>query len=187
MLATWFGVFYLFYSFYNYCPNDLATRFLLPALPALLIGVALLLHDLASSWRIVGSIAAAIAVAAVVARGIYLLINQYEVLREHELSFVYPETIRWTEQRLPSDALLYSALLTGAYYYYYPQRITIRYDQIFGDRLRTLQSSAAAALPWYALLSDVECSGEQLRHIIPGRWSVVGRNRDVTLYRYDGE
>ena len=185
MLATWFGVFYLFYAFYNYCPSAFATRLLLPAVPALLLGVALLLRDLASSWRVIGSIAAAVVVAAVVARGIYLLANKSEVLREHEVAFVYPETVRWTEQRLPSNAILYSALLTGAYYYYYPQRITVRYDQIFGDRLQRLQSSAAATLPWYALLSDVEFSGERLRQIIPGRWAVVGRNRDITLYRYE--
>ena len=42
-------------------------------------------------------------------------------------------------------------------------------------------------LPWYALLSDVEFSGERLRQIIPGRWTVVGRNRDITLYRYEGK
>ena len=88
---------------------------------------------------------------------------------------------------MPSDAIVYSALLAGAYYYYDPHRVTVRYDQIHGDRLQTLQSSAAAALPWYALLSDVECSGERLRQIIPGRWTVVGRNRDVTLYRYERE
>ena len=78
--------------------------------------------------------------------------------------------------------------MNGAYYYYYPQRITIRYDQVvFNDRLEKLQASAAATLPWYALLSDTECSADRLRQIIPGRWSVLGRNRDVTLYRYEGK
>ena len=48
-------------------------------------------------------------------------------------------------------------------------------------------ASAAATLPWYALLWDGECSAERLRQIIPGHWSVVGRNRDVTLYRYERE
>src|SRR4029077_17877733 len=110
MLATWFGVFYLFYAFYDYCPNILASRFLLPAVPALLLGVALVLRDLASPWRAVGSIAAAVVVGAVVARGIYLLTNKYEILSENEVASVYPETVRWTERQLPSNAILYSFL-----------------------------------------------------------------------------
>jgi len=186
MLASWFLVFFLFYSFYKGCANDDDVRFLLPALPALLIGMALVLRDAANVWRIAGWIVAAVIVIGVVSHGVDLLLHTYDALATDDNDSVYPETVHWAERRLPSNALLYGALMNGAYYYYFPQRITIRFDQVaFGDGLEKLQTSAAATLPWYALLSDTECSGERLRQIIPGRWSVVGRNRDVTMYRYE--
>jgi hypothetical protein len=187
MLASWFAVFFLFYSFYNVCSDDFDIRFLLPAIPSLLIGAALVLRDAANVWRIAGWIVAVVIVIGVVGNGIDLSLNKYNALGLVEVDSVFPETVNWAERRLPSNALLYGALMNGAYYYYYPQRITIRYDQVSGDRLEKLQTSAAGTLPWYALLADGECSAERLRQIIPGRWSVVGRNRDITLYRYERE
>ena len=58
MLASWFLIFLLFYSFYNVCENEFDIRFLLPALPALLIGMVMVLRDAANIWRMAGWIVA---------------------------------------------------------------------------------------------------------------------------------
>jgi hypothetical protein len=113
---------------------------------------------------------------------VYLTQTRYDVFHGDEIESIYPETIAWTERQIPSNAIVIAGVMTGAYRYYVPSRVTVRWDQLYGDRTAQLESSGAGALPWFALLSDVECDAAELARRVPGGWRVVGRNRDVTLY-----
>ena len=176
MLVSWFGMLYLFYSFYNYCDQPFSIRFLLPAVPALLLGITLLLQR----WRWAPMILLLVPL-----YHVYLTQTRFDVFHGDEIESIYPETVTWTERQLPSNAIVIAGVMTGAYRYYVPSRVTVRWDQLYGDRTEKLQSSGAGALPWYALLSDVECDAEELARRVAGGWVVVGRNRDVTLYRLE--
>ena len=198
MLVSWFGVLFAFYSFYNYCDQPFSIRFLLPAVPALLIGASLVVQGVvdrtaalargtpvrtpAPHWTPVLQWIGAALLISVSLFHVYLMRTRYDVFHGDEIESIYPETIAWTERQIPSNGILLAGIMTGAYRYYVPSRVTVRWDQLYGDRQAKLESSGAGALPWFALLSDVECSAEELARRVPGEWRVVGRNRDVTLY-----
>jgi hypothetical protein len=189
LLATWFLVFFGLYACYRYCPDESSTRFLLPGVPGVILGLLCTMSDAwkwaaARGWPRVSSAVAVILIVAIVVNGWENTV-QLRVLDHQKNDSVYPESVRWAEKSLPNDALVFAGLLSGAFLYY-SGRVTVRWDQIGrGDRLQKLRDSPAGVLPWYAVLSDVECSGECLRRIIPGAWTAIGRNRDITLWRYD--
>jgi hypothetical protein len=94
--------------------------------------------------------------------------------------------VQWAEKQLPPDAVVLTGLLSGAFYYY-TERLTFRWDELKKhNRTQRLQATTANVFPWYAVLSDAECTAECLQQVVPGRWTSLGRNRDITLWRYEG-
>lgn len=82
---------------------------------------------------------------------------------------------------MPADAVVVAGVFSGAFYSY--DRWTVRWDRV--DPARFAQLRDMVKRPWYAVISDTEVShAEFLRHV-PGNWTPVARNRDVTLYRLD--
>ncbi|MFP5246913.1 MAG: glycosyltransferase family 39 protein [Thermoanaerobaculia bacterium] len=110
MLASWFAAFFVFYSFYNYCPDWNAIRFLLPTFPALILGALLMLQR-------IPRVAAVVAVLAIL-YGQSDLTSGFRVFRVDDDQSVFPETIGWAERRLPPNALVVTGVFSGAYDFY---------------------------------------------------------------------
>ncbi len=177
ILVSWFLPFFVFYCFYSAYDAWWYTRFLLPAIPPLIVGFFLLIRDLR-----LPRFAAAIVVVAVM---VFMIREERELapLAIGEGESVYPECVRWAEQRLPPDALVATEQFSGSFLYY-SGRPTVRYDLLDADRFETLRAYVGAAdLRWYALVSEDEFKGLQTR--MPGMWTPLGKCRDVTLYRLD--
>jgi hypothetical protein len=189
MIVAWFVPFFVFYAFYGYWDGWLCVRFLLPAVPALLVGVFLLVRDLAAVIsprhpRISVAIAAALAIWIVVApvrstRKLDIL----PVLPVLEKS--YPHLIRWADTQMPKNAIVISGVLSASFLYYADRQI-VRYDEMNNDQFQTLRAYAAnAGMPWFAVLPADELDLDALRKKFRGDWKKLGTEGDVSIYRLD--
>jgi hypothetical protein len=183
LLPVWIGIFFAFYMAYDICSDWWDTRFLLPGMPALIIAPLLILQRFSTTrWRTV--IAACLAL--VMLATPLVMARRLQVFGYGQGELQWPRMVRWTEAQLPRDALLISGIFSGAFYYY-ADRFTVRWDQLSPDDYQLMRAYAGNAnLHWYAMLSSVaDTSEEEFVRRYPGRWTVVGRNRDITLWRLE--
>jgi hypothetical protein len=176
LLVSWFLVFFIFYCFYPCCDDWTSTRFLLPAIPALIIGLMFLLRD----WS--RTVVACALVAVMVTVGAYQTVK-LGVLNYYQGETIYPGAVQWTERQLPRNALLVTMQFSGAFFYY-SHRFTARWDYLDRGRFELLRAYAGNAnLRWYALLAPFEV--DQTQQLAPGVSTPNGKGRDVTLFRLD--
>lgn len=173
LLLVWFAAFFLFFCSFEPIADWSLTRYLLPAIPAAIIGALLLLRD-APRWSIV-------LVAVVVLTGAFH-IRKLGLLDFNDLEQAYPRGVRWVERQLPPDAVLVSMQMSGAFLYY-ADRLTVRYDEMTPERLALLRARTRGR-PWFAAVWPFE--REEIPKRIVGTWTVIGKYRDVELWRLDG-
>lgn len=175
LIVAWFAPFFAFYAFYGVYDSWGTTRFLLPAIPALILGALLLIRR-----------APVVVAAIVIAVMIIVPIKQTRVLHVFEIARheqIYLDTVTWTERQIPDDAMVLTGLFGGTFLYY-ENRFTVNWPALESDRFQELRAYVAPR-PWYAVLSDVELRPEEFRRRYPGRWVEVSRRRDITLWRLD--
>lgn len=176
MLLSWFLLFFAFYCFYGPYETWWYTRFLLPAIPALIAGTLLVLRDL-RPHRVVA--AALVAGMVIVGAKETRILHPLEVGKSES---IYPEVVRWAEHRLPPDAIVVSGLFSGAFVYY-SGRWTVRFDQLDDDHFQLLRAYAGfAGLHWYAVLPPWE--REEIRPL-SAKWTAVETRRGITLWRME--
>lgn len=171
LLVSWVLVFFAFYSMYDICDSVESSRFMLPAVPPLIVGF---LHVLP---RRVAAVCVLLVLAVQVRN-----VGSLHVLHANESESVYPETVRWSQTILPQDAVVATGLLSGAYFHD-TGRVTIRWDQVHPESAAILRDAFPANAPWYALISEVEGDADDLARHMPGQWEAAGSNRDITLWR----
>ena len=175
LLAIWFATFFVFYGFWQTCDNWTLTRFLLPAMPALIIGAVVIIRDI--PWP------RALAVLVVLAILGYSIDKWHKrhVLDVAEDQLVYPASVRLAQQVVPRDAMIVTGLLSGAFYNY-AHSFTVRWDAVDADRFATLRTRNAN---WYAVLSQVEVDMREFRRRLPGTWTPIAKVRNVIVYRLE--
>jgi hypothetical protein len=177
LLSVWFVAFFAFYSFYGAYDAWWYLRFLLPALPALLIGALLLARDFVPRRAVAAALVAIVFVTGIA------VIRHFPVLQMHEQEITYPHAVHWAEKLLPRDALVVSFQLSGSFYFY-ANRFTARYDIVQPDEFQQLRAYAGmAGLKWYAVVYDWEV--EPMTKNLPGKWTTVGTMRNIVLLRLD--
>lgn len=171
LLLAWFLPLFVFYCFYEAYDAWWYTRFLLPAIPALVIGFILLIRRL-RYWPVLAAIVL-----------VFAIVQDWRLhpLAVGEEESLYTETMGWVAPRLPPNAIVCAMQFSGTFLYYF-DRDVVRYDKLDANRFQELRAYAGAAnLRWYAVLQQWEL--EQFH--LPGKWTPVARNRDVTLLRLD--
>ena len=158
LLGVWFAVFFVFYSFFSPIGEWGYTRFLLPAIPPLIIGILLLLRTQRALATIV--------VVAIAFHG-WRFAQHEHVFAVHERELIYPQTIAWAEQRLPRNATVAAMQLGGAFFYY-ANRVTFRYDL-----------AEEYPHPLYAVIFGWELP------YLRGHWTTLDRYRTALLMKLD--
>ena len=189
LLPAWFAMLMLFYPLWAVYDGWWYTRFLLPGIPGLILGSLFVLRDAlewsVGRWRPIIATAAAVAVVYWMIRVPVKHSRKHAVLLIDEVESIYPNSVKWTEELLPDDALLVSGVLGGAFYYY-SGRLSVRYDLIEAEQFQLLRAYAGSAgKKWYAVLSAVEIPHEEFLRRLPGKWVPVSKYRDLTLWRLD--
>lgn len=172
VLAGWFAAFFLFYCFYEHYREWWYTRFLLPAIPALIVGALLV----TSAWD--RRIRAVLLISVVVA-GAYWS-DHYGVQVFDRGEQIYITSVEGMEAVIPERSVVIAMQMSGAIRFY-TGRPAVRYDLIDPDKFQVLRAHASATgHRWYALLSDFEV-GEANKKT-GARWTPIARWKDVSLY-----
>ena len=186
VLLSWFASFFVFYGFYVVYGAWWYTRFLLPGIPALILGTLLVLRDAlrldrpsTGRARILHASAAAVFVLAALAVEVRFLAKE-EPHKIYKGEQVYPDASEMVRRRLPPNSILASMQLSGALHYYTP--ITyVMWNWLLPERFAELRASTERrGHRWYALLAPFEV--EEIRRNLPGRWREIDRRGDVALW-----
>jgi len=187
LLLFWFGSFFLFSCFRETSKAWSDTRYLLPAIPALILASLLVARDGLSPQRggrrvLLRRSLAALALAIVLAFE-YSWIRDLKVLRFGERERVYPDASRWAESKVPPRSLVVSMQMSGALRYY-TNLTPVRWDWIQPGQIPLLRERARAeGYQWFALLFPFE--NEDFQKRLPWGWTQMGALREVTLWRLD--
>ncbi len=201
VLLTWVAAFLLFYSFYD-CTSEhwWYLRFILPALPAVGLAAALVLQRINfPSWFLASRLLPANATPDQLVRGRILrapvtlllllaaagwLLDWGRTLRVTQVELderTYALTGRWIADHLPADAVLVAMQVSGNAYYY-ANRPCLDPNFVTPENYARLNAWLAAhRRPLYAVTHEYE--EPTLRQNLPGRWDVVTRLRQATVWR----
>jgi hypothetical protein len=178
--ALWFVSLFTFYCFYESYQGWGYTRFIMPAIPALIIlallGAQSLLHALPDGPRRV-SFAALLTI--VVGSGLWHC-DGFSVLDAAEGQETYRAATVGVQRVIPANALVLGMELSGARYYYAGETL-VRWDVITPDMFTLLRTHASiAGKKWYAVLIPSEVS--QATKSLPGNWVPIARFRDAIVF-----
>jgi hypothetical protein len=191
LLLLWFGAFLVFYSFYEVYEDWWSVRFLLPAIPAMILAACLLARDIPATFqdrsllgrrfRMKDLIGAALLGSILVVDVVH--IRRFDLLGMARGEAVYRDASLWAASTLPADSLVASMQMSGALKYYTNVPI-VRWDLVDAARFQDFrQTVESRGVRWYALLWPFEEAEFQKR--LPGRWTRIGASRDIGLWRLD--
>lgn len=185
-LFAWFAAFFVFYCFYVVYETWWYTRFLLPAIPALILGTLLVLRDAFGLGEPSTARRAALRVGAAAALLLVALGFEYRFLakeRPHKVykgERVYPDACAMARRRLPPDAIVASMQMSGALHYY-TDLTYVMWNALDAPRLAELRArTESRGHRWYALLAPFE--QVEVTKNLPGRWREIDRTGDVALW-----
>jgi hypothetical protein len=187
LLLSWILAFAAFYCAYK-CTHETwwYLRFLLPAVPAVVVGALLVLRALftgVAAQRAPAAAAAAIALLIAWSGGFNHSLHPLEVGNtEHR----YEDLADWMERNVPHDAVCLTMQASGALFYY-TQFTFIRWDVIDRGNVGRIESAVRESRrPLYAVLFPFEYDGSHLpASRMPGRWRQVGSVADIVILRRD--
>jgi hypothetical protein len=190
LLMTWFGAFLLFFSCYEIYQVWWYTRFLLPGIPALILGSLLAARDLGAlvgAERLRGALKAApVVLLLLVTIGFaQRLIQRFSVLENGRGQLPHRISCRRADILLPKQTLVLSMEMSGALKFY-TRRPIVRWDLIEPPQMDALKWTARAqGYYWAALLMPQEVELAQRR--LPGRWQLMTEVGSISLWMIDFE
>ena len=192
VLIAWFAAFFVFYGFYVVYDAWWYTRFLLPAIPALILGTLLVLRDVArleepetSRRAFLRAAGATVLILAALAVEVKFLAKE-EPHKVYKGERVYPDACEMARRRLAPNAIVVSMQMSGALHYY-TDRTYVMWNMLDGARLGQLRDATEGrGYRWYALLVPFE--QDEVKKNLPGNWREIDRTGDVALWelRPDG-
>jgi len=191
LLGTWVVAFAAFYATYR-CTHEVwwYLRFLLPAVPALVVGALLVLRALfrrAPAWadpgRSLAACAAVLVLVGIAAGGPDRFLHPFSIGTEE---IRYQRLANWMQENVPADAVCLTEQASGALFYYTPFAL-VRWDAIDRATAGKVESAIRAAKrPLYAVLFPFEIrDAGVLRDVMPGHWIEVGKVEDIAIFRRD--
>lgn len=180
-LACWAGAYLVFYAAYFHTHEHWwYLRFILPALPALLIAALLVLEHLAAGrqGRLVWSAAALVAAA-----GLTVSIQRWHPFSIGREEDIYRDATRWVQSQVPAESVVFSMQLSGALYYYTDYRL-LRWDTLEDKWPAVRTALIRSRRPVYGAFFDFE-AGPATEQRLPGRWTKLGQLHQVSLWRLD--
>ena len=175
LLASWFGVFAVFYATY-YCAGDLWSdvRFLLPGFPAVILAGLLAVRSWRPTppWLLLGCCLV----------GQFFLASELRVTGIREQERAYRVATRWLEAHVAPGSVVIVAQLSGAAQFY-NELVLVRWDALPPHHLETLRLAAArSGRTIYAALFNPEIEAAQ-KALPSARWQLVDQTPGVKFFR----
>jgi hypothetical protein len=183
-LGIWFLAAFVFYCFYGPYDSWTFLRFLLPAMPALILGFFLWSQFAADRIAASTPFSAAGLLAMAAAAIVVFEIRQIRTLHVRDViagQSQYPDGCAWATRKLPANAFLVTMQLSGSVRYYttFPN---LRWDGIDPERESlVLGAIDRSHRPVYALLFPFEETEVPKR--LPGTWTKIETFEGLSLWR----
>ena len=189
LLGVWALVFAAFYSAYD-CTHQTwwYLRFLLPAVPPLVIG-GLLVAKYAGAgrrWPLLRTRVFVVALIVIIANSA-LWNKRLPALNSGRDNRIYPESAAWLKANLPDNAVILSMQMSGTLFYY-TDFTFLRWDSCDADnRQGILASLRNDHRPLYAALFPFETESALQQHM-PGRWTrVASLPSELEIWHYESD
>lgn len=190
LLFAWFASYFGFYCFWGPYEAWWYTRYLLPALPALVIAAVAVARDVLrvressrGPWRIRFALAGAVLLFAVVGLAEYRSIRDWQPIGISESQRIFPLSMDLVRRHVPDRSLIVSMEFSGALRYYTNFQV-VRWDWLEPADLPVLRARAEAkGYRLYALLFPWE--EKDLPAHAPGKWKKVGEVREAILWELE--
>jgi 4-amino-4-deoxy-L-arabinose transferase-like glycosyltransferase len=191
LLITCLAAFLLFYSCYDIYDAWWYTRFLLPGIPAMILGALLATRDAVGRWRWLAEKRRRLNLRGVVGLALLIIVLGFELytLRHFNVlslgagEAVHAVSCRWADRVLPDQALVVAMEMSGALKFY-ANRPSVRWDYTSAEQWQLLKERAAEkGYRWYALLMSHEVALAQQR--LPGSWIELGKVGQVGLWQIE--
>jgi Dolichyl-phosphate-mannose-protein mannosyltransferase len=184
VLLSWFGSFFLFYCFYEVYDDWWSTRFLLPGLPAVILGALVVARDLlffgGRDRPARGAILAAVVLLAAALAVEARFITGKDVHKLYKGERIYPQACALARKRVPPNGIILSMQMSGALHYYTDLTFAM-WNWLLPEQFALLRTSTEShGYRWYALLAPFE--QEEVRKNLPGDWREIDRVRGVALW-----
>ena len=178
--GVWFLAFMIFYTGYSVYEAWWYVRFLLPAVPAILLLAALAASTGMRRFAALSNVAA-VGAAMVLLAAQLALVLEFDLHTTNRGERIYPELIAKALPYFGADALVLTTQFSGALHYY-TGRAPSRIEYLNPESFATLRSRAAERRrPVFALVNEWEI--RDLRKHAPGNWVPIMTLRDATLFR----
>lgn len=188
-LILWAAPFLVFFSFYSFSSNDWwFTRFLLPAMPACVIGSALVWHETAQRYLSDRAKQWAPWILTMIVAVSHLAIVNWkgadDIRKGH---IVYQQTGAWINEHTEVGDGILCMQFSGALRYYTDNRPILRFDFLDEHSWNAIVSTARSKrLGIFAVLYFLENeSGEVLEIRVPGNWREAARFQYATVFKLD--
>lgn len=187
LLAIWAAIFLGFYLFY-YCTHETwwYLRFILPAVPPMLVAALLVARELAGRWHLVPRAVSLTAAAVAVFIFGLLWFRHFNLAKLDHGERIYFESASWMQSHLPADAVVMSMQTSGALFYY-TKFTVVRWDCISPAEFERIAAACAAAgRPVYASLFpfEIKDKGAFPGHLT-GHWTQIATFFNVSIWRRD--
>ncbi len=191
LLASWFGALLLFYCCYKVYEGWFYLRFLLPAIPALLLGLLLTVQSVQQWWsqrklNAPSNWWPAIATAFLCATVFGFeasMIARKPILETRNEQYALSRSVRWADKQLPANAIVISMEMSGALRFYTNHPI-LRWDFTKPNQWLILtQRLPEKGFRCYALLMPHEVKVAQER--LAGKWINLGAYQHISLWQVD--
>jgi hypothetical protein len=162
-------------------------RFLLPAAPAMAIGALLVIRAGLSKWPILAKSRAVLGLLAlVVVANALVWTKDLSAMNVGAEQLQYGKAAQWMQRNAPPNAVCVAMQASGALFYY-TDLTFVRWDVLDRGNIGRLESALrATGRPLYAVLFPFEISeADVLSRRVPGRWTMVGKVEDVSIFRRD--
>jgi len=186
-LALWAAPFLVFFSFYSFSSRDWwFTRFLLPAMPAIVTGSALVWQEVARRWfrpRVIPWMPWALIGSVAISH--FITVNRKGADDIRKGHIVYREAGAWIDRNTTEGDGILCLQFSGSLRYYTDNRPILRYDFLDRESWDSIVSTARSnRVGIYAVLDFLETErGEALEIRAPGDWREVAHLRYATLFK----
>jgi hypothetical protein len=188
-LGLWFmPVAGLYVSYAISQENWSCLRFILPAVPALIlagsIGITVLLPSAGTLARRRAPILVAVVLVVWTLASSWYWTGKLAILYTKGYERAYLDACAAARSQFPANALVLCGQTSGALYYY-TNFAVLRWDTLQpADFARHVAQSGQSEVPIYALLYDVEES-DALRVRCPGDWIKMASSGNIHLWRFN--
>jgi hypothetical protein len=184
-VIVWFVIFASFYATYYYTHETWwYLRFLLPAFPALIVGMLFVLTAFGKRcprWNLLGCLL----ITCFLLRWNVVWTQKLYALEIGSGEKVYPETCAFINSNIPRNAVIFCMQESGAILYY-TDRTVVRWDCIGkADFPEVLQACSKTGQQIYMVLFPFE-ENAALKKFAGANWQAFGRVRDVSIWHLVG-